>query len=142
MLFLDSSQIDYSKLQYDMVFTSPPYIAPQHQPGKFFLNEEYSNMPEYSNADEFYNVFLFPVIIKTFQGLNSGGIYALNIPVTMYNRVCSVLGACNTKFKLPIRSRWKHVEYIEYIYVWYKLSQPSQQSYAPRDNFLALNMQA
>ena len=118
--FQDSSKVDYSKYDYDMVFTSPPYFK------KTKPTERYEKMPEYKDRDDFNERFLFPVVMNTYKHLKSGGTYALNIPIDMYDDVKKVLGKSNSKIPLKIASRSKETkqggEYKEYIYVWKKMS--------------------
>lgn len=112
--FKDSSKVDYSKYKYDMVFTSPPYFK------KTKPTERYANMPTYKDREDFNERFFFPVVANTYKHLSSGGIYALNIPMDMYDDIKSVIGAASTKIPLALRSRSKNIEYKEFIYVWKK----------------------
>jgi hypothetical protein len=50
--FEDSSKANFSKVNYDCVFTSPPY----------WDRELYENMPEYKTKDDFNNGFLKPIL--------------------------------------------------------------------------------
>lgn len=114
MHFMDSSLVDYSQFEYDMVFTSPPY----------YKKEFYECMPDYKDKKDFNESFLKPVVMNSFAHLAKGGIYALNIPIEMYEIVCEILGDCDTKIPLDIHNRSKAKkfggEYKEYIYVWKK----------------------
>ena len=114
--FQDSSKVDYSKYDYDMVFTSPPYYL------KTKPTEAYKNMPKYADRAEFNEKFLFPVVRKTWENLKTGGHYCLNIPMDMYDDIISVLGRANSKILLPKISRAGSGKgsYKEYIYVWNK----------------------
>jgi hypothetical protein len=102
-----------------MVFTSPPYFK------KTKPTEKYEQMPEYADRDDFNERFLFPVIRNTYEHLKTGGVYALNIPIDMYEDVKTVLGATKEKIPLVLRPRGKTAknfgsEYKEFIYVWRK----------------------
>jgi 16S rRNA G966 N2-methylase RsmD len=113
--FRDSSKVDYSKYTYDMVFTSPPYFV------KTAPTEQYKKMPEYKDKEDFNKRFFFPVVANTWEHLESGGVYALNIPIEMYNDIKQVLGNARKKFRLHLPSRGKlGGGYKEYIYIWYK----------------------
>jgi hypothetical protein len=116
MIFKDSSKIDYNKYDYDFVFTSPPYWK------KTYLTEKYENMPIYTDKTDFYNSFIFPVIIKTFNGMKKNGYYCLNIPIDMYDEIKIILGESDKKYPLFIQSRFsgKITNYKEFIYVWKK----------------------
>ena len=71
----DSSKVDYSKYDYDMVFTSPPY----------YMLEKYENMPQYESNEDFNEKFLYPVIKNSYKYLKPNGHYILNIPISMYD---------------------------------------------------------
>jgi hypothetical protein len=115
--FRDSSKVDYSKYDYDFVFTSPPYYM------KTAPTEKYQNMPTYTDRADFNNRFLFPVIKNTYNNMNAGT-YCLNIPIDMYEDVKKVLGAADTKIPLHIQSRFsdRPPVYKEFIYCWKKTS--------------------
>ena len=116
----DSSKIDYSQYNYDMVFTSPPYFKENK------LVETYKNMPVYKTKEEFNNNFLFPVVINSYKYLSNGGWFCLNIPKYMYEDLKKILGKANHKFLLNINTRNLQLknlsshDYEEYIYIWNK----------------------
>ena len=101
---------DFSKLKYDMVFTSPPY----------YNTEIYENMPKYKSLEDFYNNFLFKVIFKTYKYLKSGGYFILNIPDDIYYDLVTVFRKFDKKYKYLIRKRNKDFRGYENIYVWKK----------------------
>jgi hypothetical protein len=131
--FKDSATVDFSKYTYDMVFTSPPYFKTQRP------TEGYAHMPEYTDRDDFNARFLFPVIERTYANLSTGGIYALNIPVDMYEDIKgakiipSKLYAKHPMYVQPRFARGNPLDvasnqedaveniYKEYIYVWKKV---------------------
>jgi len=117
----DALTVDYSKIEYDMVLTSPPYYdlevyrggsAPFATPtGDIHENNKYDT--------QFYR----PLFSKTYQHLAKGGHYCLNIPEEIYNRVClDLLGPCTMKFPLKKSDRQseKKKRYVEYVYIWRK----------------------
>lgn len=114
MHFMDSSLVDYSRFEYDMVFTSPPY----------YKKELYEEMPYYKTKKEFNESYLYPMVMNSYSHLANGGIYALNIPIELYEVVFEILGESDIKIPLDIskRSNTKRFgsEYKEYIYVWKK----------------------
>jgi len=114
--FQDSAKVDYSKLTYDFVFTSPPYFQ------KTKPTEGYENMPTYESREEFNEKFFFPVVKNTWANLSRGGHYCLNIPMDMYNDIKKVMGACSKAIPLHIQKRFAGQTggYKEYIYVWNK----------------------
>jgi len=123
MTFQPSEEADFSKLRYDLVFTSPPY----------FTLEEYQGMPKYEKDQGFLDVFFLPVLRNAWSGLQSGGHLALNMPADMYNPVRKCLPKVWKKLKMPLMDRHAEeavlgsdlekgsTERFEYIYVWKKV---------------------
>lgn len=116
MYYEDSSKVDYSKFEYDMVFTSPPYFMKK----KNRPLEDYQFMPKYDNYDDFNNKFLFPVIKNTYNHLKNNGIYAINVNNDIYENIKGILGECDQKIQLNLNKRIKKFDYNEYIYIWIK----------------------
>lgn len=116
MEFRDSSSVDYSKYDYDFVFTSPPYFQ------KTKPTEEYKGMPTYESREDFNERFFFPVVRNAYGGLKTGGHFALNIPKDMYADIKKVLGKATKKHTLYITPRYSGQPpvYGEFIYVWKK----------------------
>lgn len=111
--FEDSSKVDFSKFDYDFVFTSPPYFSNNN------ILERYENMPNYKDKDEFLLNFLFPVIENVLKHLKNDGIMALNVNKEMYDELKKVIGKATSKRILNISSR-NTINYKEYIYIWEK----------------------
>jgi hypothetical protein len=123
MTFKPSETIDFSKYDYDLVFTSPPY----------FMIEEYEGMPKYEQKQGFLDVFFVPVLKNVWTHLRSGGHLALNMPDEMYDAVKSCLPKVTKKVKMPLMDRHASeaasgsdlekgaTERFEYIYIWKKL---------------------
>jgi hypothetical protein len=106
--FEDALAVDYSKLDYDMVLTSPPY----------YNIELYSATKEQSE-EEWNTKFYVPLFTETYKHMKKGGHYCLNIPFDVYENVATkVLGKCDEKIPLPKMNRIKSKK--EYIYVWIK----------------------
>jgi hypothetical protein len=74
MIWKSCLDIDYSKLDYDLVLTSPPYIN----------MELYENMDPFQNKIDFYQKFLIPMMEKCYKGLKKGGHMCINISVKMF----------------------------------------------------------
>jgi len=105
LYFQNSLTFDYSQIDYDMVFTSPPYEN----------IEVYPNSPILTNKEwkEFYNK-MFKVL---WDNLKKGH-FIININQKIYNKILVPLfGECHHKH---ILSKSKRNEYIEFIYVWIK----------------------
>jgi hypothetical protein len=68
MYWQPSETVDFSKLDYDLVFTSPPY----------FMIEEYKGMKSYEGKKNFIDTFFVPVVKSAYAHLPAGGTLALN----------------------------------------------------------------
>jgi hypothetical protein len=102
--------MDYSKLNYDLVLTSPPY----------YNIETYGNNKE-KTKEEWDNNFYIPIFKATFGSLKRGGYYCLNVPNDVYETVAvNILGKAFEKISLPKAKRNSVDKYHEYIYVWKK----------------------
>ena len=118
--FKDALDVDYSKMEYDMVFTSPPYY-----------NKEIYGLEKSKSKEEWDEKFYKPVFKKTWDGLKNGGVYCLNVPNCIYNDICvPLLGEANESFEmkkyarvLPKKEQKQtnvgHL-YKEQIYIWVK----------------------
>jgi tRNA1(Val) A37 N6-methylase TrmN6 len=109
MLFKSALDVDYSTLDYDLVFTSPPY---------YFI-QKYENNVAYKSKKEMDELFYVPLFSKTYQSLKQGGYYILNINKEVYENVCiGLFGVCHEIFFLKKSQRQN--EYKENVYVWQK----------------------
>lgn len=111
MIYKDAVEIDYSKFNYDFVFTSPPYY-----------NKEFTEyMPEYADYNDYLLNYLSPVIKNTYKNLKNGGHYALIINDELYNDIKEILGPTDKKFNHMLsKRRYTGKEYKEFIYIWHK----------------------
>jgi hypothetical protein len=110
MRFQDALSVDYSALQYDMVFTSTPYYFIQ----KYKNNREYEGGKKEMD-DQFYR----PLFRKTYDNLQKGGHYILNVNQEIYERVCiDLLGAAQDIYTYKKSKRQNN--YQEMVYVWNK----------------------
>ena len=109
MIFKNCLDVDYSKLNYDMVLTSPPY----------YNTEIYQNESPYATKNEWNTNFYVPIFEQTYKHLQKGGYYCLNIPIKIYENICvPLLGECIEAIPMPRVSRGKTDNYKEFIYVW------------------------
>jgi 16S rRNA G966 N2-methylase RsmD len=109
MIFKSALDVDYSTMDYDLVFTSPPY---------YFI-QKYANNVNYKTKKEMDEEFYVPLFSKTYQHLKNGGYYILNINKEMYENVCiGLFGDCHEIFFLKKSQRQN--EYKENVYVWRK----------------------
>lgn len=75
MIFDDCMNIDFSKIKYDFVLTSPPYIN----------LEIYEHMKLYESDIAFYKNFLIPLWYKCIDNIQTNGHVCFNISPKMYN---------------------------------------------------------
>jgi hypothetical protein len=111
--FKDALEIDYTKMNYDCVFTSPPYYDIETYRG---------SEGKYKTKEEWNERFYKPLFWKTFICMKSGGSYCLNVPEYIYKDVCVPLfGKCALKIHLKKGERTPGKDkYKEYVYVWQK----------------------
>lgn len=114
LYFKDALKVDYSKLHYDCVFTSPPY----------YNTEIYNHMDEKTD-EEWEEEFYIPLFTNTFKHLKKNGFYILNIQKELYESLClDLFGKANYKIPLKGKRKPKNTkspnDYNEYIYVWKK----------------------
>ena len=110
--FQDALQVDYQKLNYDTVMTSPPY---------YDLEKYRSSKKIPETKEKWMETFYKPLYEKTWDGLKKGGHYCLNIPQEIYEHTCiPVLGKSHMQFLLKKKDRSEESQYKEYIYVWRK----------------------
>ena len=109
MFFENALNVDYSKLDYDLVFTSPPY---------YFI-QKYENNSDYISKKEMDELFYVPLFSKTFASLKPNGVYALNINKEVYENVCiKLFGHAHDIY--PYKKSNRQNNYDEIVYVWRK----------------------
>ena len=107
--FRDAATFDCSKLDYDLVLTSPPYY-----------NVEIYNKNDVMTEQEWKDKFYIPTFTNTFKYLKKGGHYCLNVPEYIYDDVCvPLLGKCQDKMLLGLPEHKR--KYNEFIYIWHKV---------------------
>lgn len=105
----DAINVDYSKLSYDTVFSSPPY---------YFI-EKYPNSNKYNSKKEMEEKFYKPLFTNTYNGLQNGGHYIINICKEIYEKVLKkMLGEAHESF--PLKKSKRQNDYTEMVYVWVK----------------------
>lgn len=110
LIFDNAITIDYSKLDYDLVFTSPPY---------YFI-QKYENNTEYLSKKEMDENFYIPLFSNTYANLKEHGIYALNINKEIYENVCiKLFGPAHDIY--PYKKSKRQNNYDEIVYVWKKV---------------------
>ena len=109
MYFEDAASFDYSTIDYDTVFTSPPY---------YFI-EKYANNVHYKTKKEMDEQFYIPVFTNSYTYLKQGGHYIINICKEVYDNVLKpLLGEAHTTF--PLKKSKRQNNHTEMIYVWKK----------------------
>ena len=134
LMFKDALKVDYSKLKYDMVFTSPPYYNIEIYKGTIRQSKE-----------EWDENFYKPLFEKTYKYLENGGHYILNVPSEVYERVCiPLLGKADILFPLKKIERGTsstktgkevNINYKEYIYIWKKTNKISGSGLEQYSNY-------
>jgi len=109
MKFCDALEVDYDNYVYDMVFSSPPY---------YFI-EKYENNVKYNTKKEMDEKFYKPLFSKTYNGLQKGGYYIINVCKEVYENVLKGLfGEAYEVF--PLKKSKRQNNYTEMVYVWHK----------------------
>jgi hypothetical protein len=109
LYFCDALKFDYNKHYYDLVLTSPPY----------YNIEKYHGQKNRSK-EEWDKDFYIPIITKSYNGLQKGGYYCLNISIEIFERVVENLLGTPT-YKIPFSKMKRSItKYKEFIYVWKK----------------------
>ena len=110
LIFQDALTVDYSKLNYDMVLTSPPY---------YNLEKYGNNIDTYKTKKEWNTLFYTPLFKMTYDGMSEGGHYCLNVPKDIYDKVCIPLFGEATQL-IELKKVQRKNGYKEFIYVWVK----------------------
>ena len=110
MYFKDALTFDYGAIDYDLVFTSPPYYFIQ----KYQKNENYNN-----SKREMDEKFYTPIFTKVYDGLKPGGYFIINVCKEVYNNVLfKIFGEPHEIFNYGKSQRQN--DYKEMIYCWKK----------------------
>jgi len=108
-IIADAVDVDYSNMNYDTVFSSPPY---------YFL-EKYANNVKYSSKKDMDEKFYRPLFAKTHNGLQPGGHYIINVCKEVYDNVLKgLLGDAHESF--PLKKSKRQNNHTEMVYVWVK----------------------
>jgi hypothetical protein len=109
MIWEDCLKVDYSKIKYDLVLTSPPYVN----------MEIYEHCPLF-NPKTFYKEWLIPLMDKVFEHLEEGGHMCFNISPKMFKDLMKA-GYRPPDDKIDLRQQMgknNAVKSQDYIYVW------------------------
>lgn len=109
MIFDNALNVNYDEMFYDLVFTSPPY---------YFI-QKYENNVLYKSKKEMDELFYIPLFTKTYNGLQKGGYYAINVCKEVYDNVLvSLFGPAHDIYSYKKSKRQN--DYNEMVYVWQK----------------------
>ena len=112
LFFQDALTVDYAKLKYDVVFTSPPYYNIE-------IYRKEKDIEVQKTKEEWNETFYKPLFERTWAAMQSPGYYILNVPQEVYESSCiPILGKSQKKIELKKQKRANG--YSEYIYVWIK----------------------
>jgi len=109
MIFDNALNVDYSLMNYDLVFTSPPY---------YFI-QKYENNVEYINKADMDTQFYKPIFTKVYDGLQPGGHFIINVCKEVYENVLiKLFGEAHEVY--PYKKSKRQNDYKEIVYVWSK----------------------
>jgi 16S rRNA G966 N2-methylase RsmD len=107
--FGDAVDFDYSNIDYDTVFASPPY---------YFI-EKYANNLDYKTKADMDEKFYKPVFSKTYLHLKKNGHFIINICKEVYDNVLkNLFGEAHIVF--PLKKSKRQNNHTEMVYVWTK----------------------
>jgi len=111
LFFQPAETVNYSKLDYDFVFTSPPYEYLElyehmkNYEGTKKIKQAHSANDKRRKNDGFYDTFLIPTIKEIYKHLPKGKWMCLNVPDLMYDKIKKKWKACNKKEDYMISKR-------------------------------------
>jgi len=112
MIWQSCLDVDFSKIDYDFVLTSPPYVN----------LEIYEHMKEWSSDENFYKGFLIPLWEKCMESIKPNGHVCLNISPKMYDDALKFgLTICDSEENLLQQlGQQKNKKKQDKIYIWKK----------------------
>jgi 16S rRNA G966 N2-methylase RsmD len=105
----DAVEFDYSTMDYDTIFSSPPY---------YFI-EKYANNVGYESKKDMDDKFYKPIFSKSYLHLKKGGHFIINVCKEVYDNVLkNLFGEAHIVF--PLKKSKRQNNYTEMVYVWVK----------------------
>lgn len=105
----DALDVDYSSMDYDLVFASPPYYS----------LEKYPHNTTYDSKRDMDDKFYKPLFQMTYNSLQIGGHYIINVCNEVYDKVLKeLLGPAHESF--PLKKSKRQNDYTEMVYVYKK----------------------
>ena len=109
MIWEDALTVDFAKINYDFVLTSPPYVN----------LELYENMTAYDSDKAFYELFLIPLIKKCRKHIKNNGAVCFNISPKMYEDALTFgLDVCDREEDLKQQMGNNKAKKQDKIYIW------------------------
>ena len=110
MIWQSALDVDFSKLDYDFVLTSPPYVN----------LEIYEHMEPWESDEKFYKEFFIPLWQKCVDNIKAGGTICFNISPKMYDDAVSFgLPVCEDEEDLKQQlGQQKGKKKQDKIYIW------------------------
>ena len=112
MIWQSALDVDFSKLDYDFVLTSPPYVN----------LEIYEHMEPWESDEKFYTEFFIPLWQKCIDNIKQGGTICFNISPKMYDDAVSFgLPVCEDEEDLKQQlGQQTGKKKQDKIYIWFK----------------------
>lgn len=105
----NANEIDYSTIQYDTIFVSPPY---------YFI-EMYPHAPVFQTKDDMDEYFYRPIFLSTYKYLIPGGAMIINVNQDIFDRVLYPLFGRPSVVR-PLKKSSRQNKYQEWVYIWIK----------------------
>lgn len=111
MIYKRSEKVDFNKLNFDFVFTSPPYWRDND---KLLLEEYYNTETDYN---KFINDVLVTIILKCLKKDKDMWV-CINIPENMYKDLKKIIGPCEKILKFKSIGNTKSNKEIKNNYIY------------------------
>ena len=110
MIWSDCLSVNLEEIDYDLVLTSPPYVNKSKKMVETYVNQNF--------YEDFYEMFLIPMIKKTLQHIKRNGKVCININKEMYDEVAKRFRPCNEHLSL-LQQKRNGKDKDEKIFIWY-----------------------
>ena len=120
MIWESCLDVDFSKIDYDMVLTSPPYIN----------KELYEFMKPFESSQAFYKTFLIPLITKCLAHVKNNGPVCINVNPEYYEALLQHgfrKADEIVHFQQSTRQDKQGKTKLEYVYVWRNQGTPQPE---------------
>jgi hypothetical protein len=110
MIWSDCLSVNLEEIDYDLVLTSPPYVNKSKKMVETYVNQNF--------YEDFYEMFLIPMIKKSLQHIKRNGKVCININKEMYDEVAKRFRPCNEHLSL-LQQKRNGKDKDEKIFIWY-----------------------